>query len=185
MVHFFHKQEHDEAGHLAVRLQKAILGMFFIAFIWTVLGFVFISMYGGYGVFWGGLFGWFVMFCGFYGSYKRNPGLLMTFIICQIIEICFFAFYFIFTAIAAGELASLCGLGGCAYANFRGIIAVMAIQLICVIFWFAMQIYTTVLASRLRRLVHGHHVEVHVHHGQAYAPVVGYQYQPAPPVYQA
>jgi len=179
-VEFFHRQCSDEAGHASVKLQKVIVGMFFLCLLWTILGFIYVGLGFGSWVFWFGFIGYFDFFCGFYGAYKRSHSLLTIFLILTIIAICFYCFYIIFFIIQAIGIAQCTVYNNCYInGNVTSALVVLSIQLIAsIIIWF-LAIYACVLCGRLRRLLYAH---IHIHYDQVsqvtQVPTYGYQQQP-------
>jgi len=201
MVHFFHKQCTDEAGHLSVKLQKLVSLQVCLWIVWLILGFTYIAMGYSFGTFWVGFLSLAVMFCGFWGAYKRNTGLLIIYLIFTIIAAIFYAIYMILVVISLVWVATCTTTNN--YNNSidvcppTGLAGVLGIQLILSFFYWIVQIYSCVACKRLRdyliinNMTHHHHQYAQVPETVIYQqqqPQVVYQQQPVvyqqPPVYQ-
>jgi len=192
-IHFFEKQCHDghEASHLAVRLQKILCGIIFLYILWSILGFIFLAYAAITPIFWFGFIGFGILFVGFYGSYRRQLGMLTAYIWCAVIAVAFYGMVVILYGINANRIAD-CAANNCLgndptlTGELRAALVLYVIELIIAFLIFVLLIASVRVAARLRRHLrealhhNAHHHHGHVEYSGASVPI----YQNQQPVYQ-
>jgi len=192
---YFTAQLTDEAGHVAVKLQKIIAAIFCISLVTLICDIAFGAMTGVWSTgFIGTWFGYFILFCGFWGAKSRSNGFLLIYLIFMILFVIFQAIAFILAFVLVALLAGTCmgnnsNVSCEAYngASIGGLIAVLLIAtFIGMIIW-VIEVYSINLAFKLRKMLLSHHQYVVVaQQQQAYVvqpAAVVYTNQPAAPTY--
>jgi hypothetical protein len=161
---FFEKQEHDDAGRVSTKLQKVLIlnvAIFFLFLLidW-ILFFVYVASYGS--VYLGVFFGYYIpeilIFCsvtflGFFGAWKRQPLLILIFIIIVLVGLCLEAIFLILFIVGIIHLIAI----GVATVYILYEVCFMLLAVAVFILW----AYSLHLSIILRRLLtsgdHHHH----------------------------
>eukprot|EP01102_Stenamoeba_stenopodia_P015081 TRINITY_DN5100_c0_g1_i1.p1 TRINITY_DN5100_c0_g1~~TRINITY_DN5100_c0_g1_i1.p1 ORF type:complete len:211 (+),score=37.41 TRINITY_DN5100_c0_g1_i1:98-730(+) len=160
MKDFFKKQEVDETGKLAVRVQRMLITLFIISIIELGLNIALLKLDSNgkaYPAFSGLIFGWALLFIGFMGAYRRSPGLLLVYCICVIVLLilgligCILLIMLVIAISEACEGSGCEGIGAEPLVSSPGRIAVVVLLTIFDIISLIVQIAAVVLALRLRR----------------------------------
>jgi len=159
---FFERQVLDDAGYWAVRLQQLIISMFMVSFFSLLMSTIYGALLGEY--YWSFYFDWWgllVLIIGFYAAYHRSQGLLMVFLIFMGVMVVGQAFGLMWGIIyGAATHHRYCYADGTCYTYQPGDLAVYWLYLVFAFVWWSIEIYSIVVAVRLRKnlsaLEHAH-----------------------------
>jgi len=155
---FFKNQEIDEVGKDCTKLERVIVLLFFISVLAFIFNIAEEASYGAFGFVWLPMMFWLLLFCGFYGAYRRNHFLLLVYLIITIISVILSIIYIIEAFVGIAAVATVCaGLGNlCSVAyNVSAIIALWIITVILLCVYTGFQIYACYLANTLRTRLRG------------------------------
>jgi len=152
---FFTQQETDETGKIITRFEKVLLVLFIMSVFALIVNIAEAALYGSFGFFWLPILYWGLLFCGFYGAWKRIYLLIIIFFIGAIVILVLTGIWWIVAFATMGELAAFCrGFGGCVY-NVPAIIVLYVIDLIFYGVEFGLLVYALVLCNKFRNVVKG------------------------------
>jgi len=152
---FFTQQETDETGKIITRFEKVLLILFLLSIFALVINIAEAALYGSFGFFWLPILYWGLLFCGFYGGWKRIYLLIIIFFIGAIVVLVLTGIWWIVAFVDMGALAAIChGFAICAY-NVPAIIALLVIDLIFYGVEFGFLVYAVVLCNKFRAVLRG------------------------------
>eukprot|EP01113_Clastostelium_recurvatum_P014032 TRINITY_DN17593_c0_g2_i1.p1 TRINITY_DN17593_c0_g2~~TRINITY_DN17593_c0_g2_i1.p1 ORF type:complete len:268 (-),score=59.11 TRINITY_DN17593_c0_g2_i1:214-948(-) len=154
---FFDKQRIDEAGNVAVRLQKVIIAVLVFYIIDFILSIVEVTRGGNVATAFFPLLPIAWVIFGFFSAYQRQPGQLNVYGIIWVILLVLASIVIILDIVAVAALVAIIG-NAAGHLDYCGqdceaLLVVLVLSFIIAIVVYILNIYQTVLVFRLRNML--------------------------------